>query len=122
MKASIRLLVVGLAATLLLIPEVASAGDVFGFSPEHADEHLALEARYEELLSAENLRDWMQRMTVRPHHAGSPQAKANAEFVAELFKSWGYDTEIETYHVLFPTPRVRELQMLESPHEDSRAD
>ena len=113
MNAPVRILVAGLVATLLLVPRVACAGDVFGFTPKGSDEQLALEARYEALLRAENLRDWMQQMTVRPHHAGSPQAKANAEFVAELFESWGYDTEIETYHVLFPTPRIRELQLLE---------
>ena len=65
MKAPIRILAVSLMATLLLDPAVASEGGVFGFSPERSDEQLALETRYEELLRAENLRDWMQRMTVR---------------------------------------------------------
>ncbi|MCH7920269.1 MAG: M28 family metallopeptidase [Planctomycetes bacterium] len=112
MKTEICLFVTGLAALCVCFPASALAEGVLGFSPERADQHLALEARYEGLLTAENLRDWMQRMTVRPHHAGSPQAKANAEFVAGLFESWGYDTEIETFHVLFPTPRVRELRQL----------
>ncbi len=112
MKMEIRVLVIGFATSCLFCPVCASAEDVFGFSPERADEQLALEARYEGMLKAENLRDWMQRMTVRPHHAGSPQARANAKFLAGLFESWGYDTEIEIFHVLFPTPRVRELRQL----------
>ena len=39
----------------------------------------------------------------------------NAEFVTELFESWGYETEIEVFYVLFPTPEVRELELLQ-PH------
>ena len=113
MKTERCLLVTSLLVFSVLFSASAFAEDVFGFSPERADQHLALETRYEGLLRAENLRDWMRRMTLRPHHAGSPQAKANAEFVAGLFESWGYDTEIETFHVLFPTPRVRELRQLE---------
>jgi N-acetylated-alpha-linked acidic dipeptidase len=27
------------------------------------------------------------------------------------FKEWGWDTKIETYQVLFPSPIVRELEM-----------
>ena len=51
--------------------------------------------------------DWMHRLAARPHHVGSPYGKDNAEFIAALFKSWGYETAIEHYHVLFPTPKVR---------------
>ena len=29
----------------------------------------------------------------------------------DLFKSWGYDAEIASYKILFPTPKVRVLEM-----------
>ena len=51
----------------------------------------------------------------RPHHLGSPYGQANAEWMAGLFRYWGYDTKIETYDVLFPTPKTRALEML-APH------
>jgi N-acetylated-alpha-linked acidic dipeptidase len=62
-------------------------------------------------LNRDNLRDWMHRLSARPHHLGSPYDKENAEFIAGLFRSWGYDTSIEEYRVLFPTPKKRRLEM-----------
>ncbi|MGB0578665.1 MAG: folate hydrolase, partial [Limisphaerales bacterium] len=83
-----------------------------GFTPDQADAQLRFEDRYDALLKPGNLRDWMRKMTTRPHHLGSPKAKENAEFVAELFRKWGYETETEVFHVLFPTPKTRELSLL----------
>jgi N-acetylated-alpha-linked acidic dipeptidase len=77
-----------------------------------SDKQLQLEKRYEALLKAENLTTWMKQFTLRPHNVGSPKAKENAEFIAALFKKWGYETEIEVFHVLFPTPKTRELSLL----------
>ena len=51
-------------------------------------------------------------MTARPHHVGSPYGKEIADFMAAQFKSWGYDTKIEQYDVLFPTPKVRVLELV----------
>ena len=55
----------------------------------------------------------MRRLSARPHALGSPYGKENAEFLASLFRSWGYDTTIEEFRVLFPTPRTRVLEMVE---------
>jgi N-acetylated-alpha-linked acidic dipeptidase len=51
-------------------------------------------------------------MTARPHHVGSPYGKENAEFIASLFRSWGYETAIERFDVLFPTPKIRVVELL----------
>src|SRR5258705_9259222 len=32
--------------------------------------------------------------------------------MANLFKEWGYQTEIAEYYVLFPTPKFRSLELL----------
>jgi len=45
---------------------------------------------------------------------GSAKDKVNAEYMANLFKQWGYQTEIATYYVLFPTPKTRVLELLGS--------
>ena len=90
--------------------EAAGAG-LTGFRPESAERQLELESKFDSLLNKDNLREWMRQMTVRPHNVGSPQAKINAEMIAALFTSWGFDTEIEIFHVLFPTPKVRELEV-----------
>ncbi|MCZ6674054.1 MAG: M28 family peptidase [Verrucomicrobia bacterium] len=108
---SLSILVFGAVSTISVLAE----DGVVGFRADEASELKSLEARYDELLSADNLREWMGKMTSRPHHAGSPKARENAEYIAELFRSWGYDTSTETFHVLYPTPKLRELHQLK-PH------
>jgi N-acetylated-alpha-linked acidic dipeptidase len=71
----------------------------------------ALEARFDGLVRTENLREWMKRLSARPHHLGSPYDKEVADFIAAQFKSWGWETKIEEFHVLFPTPKTRLLEM-----------
>lgn len=86
---------------------------IMGFSGEAAAEQRKWEELYDSLLDRTHLDDWMRRMTARPHHVGSPFGKENADFVARLFQSWGYDVSTETFYVLFPTPEERELTLLE---------
>ncbi|HJQ32910.1 MAG TPA: M28 family metallopeptidase [Pyrinomonadaceae bacterium] len=82
-----------------------------GFTTESAGRQRALEARFDSLLKKENLREWMRRLSARPHHVGSAYDRENAEFMAGLFRSWGYDAQVETFDVLFPTPKTRLLEM-----------
>ena len=84
---------------------------IFGFNDAQTAEQKALEARFDAHLRAENLRDWMNRLAARPHHLGSAYDKENAEFIFSLFKSWGFETRIEEFGVLFPTPKTRLLEM-----------
>jgi N-acetylated-alpha-linked acidic dipeptidase len=85
---------------------------LLGFSDAHAGEQRTLEGRFDSALQAADLRDWMRRLSARPHHVGSPYDKDNAEFMAGLFRSWGYQTQIESFKVLFPTPKTRLLEMV----------
>jgi N-acetylated-alpha-linked acidic dipeptidase len=99
-----------LALALVLTTTSLTAQPILGFK-DPARQH-ALEAQFDAKLNHENLRSWMKRMTARPHHTGSPFGKDNAEFMAALFKSWGYETAIERFDVLFPTPKVRVVELL----------
>ncbi|NNK10927.1 MAG: folate hydrolase, partial [Flavobacteriaceae bacterium] len=89
-----------------------SAQSITGFKAENVSEQLDLEAAFEARLSAENLDIWMQRLSAEPHWVGTEYGKQNADWMAAQFKSWGYDTKIDTYHILFPYPKVRELELL----------
>ena len=51
-------------------------------------------------------------MTRAPFFVGAPWNYENAMFVAELYRSWGYEVEIAEYEVLFPTPTLRHVEML----------
>jgi N-acetylated-alpha-linked acidic dipeptidase len=83
---------------------------IYGFNDPAKQQ--ALEARFDAQLKKENLRTWMQRLSARPHHLGSAYDKENAEFIASLFKSWGYETTIERFDVLFPTPKTRVVELI----------
>ncbi len=101
-----------LVALLAMLPLHASdAPPPLGFSAEGLATQRELEARFDAQLDAGNLRAWMERLAARPHHVGSAWGKQNAEFIADLFRSWGYDTRIEEFQVLLPTPKQRRLEM-----------
>jgi N-acetylated-alpha-linked acidic dipeptidase len=100
---------------LLLLPAMAvpvAAQPMLGFSDDRAAAQRDLETRFDALLKADNLREWMKRLSSRPHHVGSPWDRENAEFMAGLLRSWGWDTRIEEFQVLFPTPKLRKLEMI----------
>jgi N-acetylated-alpha-linked acidic dipeptidase len=87
-----------------------------GFNEANAKSQLDWEKQYDAQLNAKNLDTWMQFLTSHPHHVGSVQGKANADYMVNLFRSWGYQTEIAEYHVLFPTPKLRVLELLGQNH------
>src|SRR5215212_2828063 len=106
MKASIATIALATA----LAADTPAPKPIFGFA-DPAKEH-ALEARFDAALSRENMRAWMKRLSAHPHHVGSPYGKENAEFIASQFRAWGYDTQIERFDVLFPTPKTRVVELI----------
>lgn len=102
-------------ATLVLISAAASEAAVenlTGFAD--TERQLALESFLVDSLSATELDAWSKRLSAHAHHAGSPYGRENVRFIAELFRSWGYDVGIETFDILLPVPKEREL-ILEGP-------
>ncbi|WP_295990082.1 transferrin receptor-like dimerization domain-containing protein [Rugamonas sp.] len=69
------------------------------------------EAIFRALPQPANIKETMRRMSARPHHVGSPYDKDNAEWLRDRFKEFGWDAQIETFYVLFPTPKTRLLEM-----------
>src|SRR5689334_23179949 len=78
------------------------APPILGFTEARAKAQHELESRFDAQLKAGNLREWMKRLSAHPHHTGSPWDRQNAEFMAGLLKSWGWDARIEEFQVLFP--------------------
>jgi N-acetylated-alpha-linked acidic dipeptidase len=89
----------------------ASQAPLLGFDREASTRERTLEQQFDSFIKKDDLRNWMKHLTARPHHLGSAYNKDNAEFIAGLFRSWGYETSIEQYDVLFPTPKTRLLEM-----------
>src|SRR5215203_2347905 len=96
---------------LVLSATIINAQKIMGFNEANAKSQLDWEKQYDAQLNAKNLDTWMQFLTSHPHHVGSVQGKANADYMANLFRSWGYQTELAEYHVLFPTPKIRVLEL-----------
>lgn len=90
---------------------ITAQSQLQGFSKNAAADQSAAEKKFDAQLKASNVEEYLKQMSSRPHHLGSPGSKAVAEYIADKFKSWGYQTEIETYYVLFATPKTRLLEM-----------
>jgi N-acetylated-alpha-linked acidic dipeptidase len=73
----------------------------------------AWDATFRGLTEAKSIGEFMRTLSARPHHLGSSYGKQNAEWILARFKEWGWDARIETYDVLFPTPKERVLELLE---------
>ncbi|PYU07268.1 MAG: folate hydrolase, partial [Acidobacteria bacterium] len=113
-----RLVVLTLLSLLcaFLAPLTASVADdqpLYGYSAESSRAERQWEEKLRAIPSPENLRAYMQRLSARPHHVGSPYDKDNAEWIAARFKEFGWDTHIESFDVLFPTPKDRLVELVD---------
>jgi len=84
-----------------------------GYADEAARVERDWEAKFQAIPTPENLREYTRRLSARPHHVGSPYDKDNAEWLLAKFKEWGLDAHIETFEVLFPTPKERLVELVE---------
>src|SRR5882757_3929378 len=91
----------------------ADAPPLRGYSNESSRVQQDWEAKFRALPDPAAMRSYMQRLAARPHHVGSPYDKDNAEWIAAKAKEWGLDASIESFDVLFPTPKERALEMTE---------
>ena len=82
-----------------------------GFSDSNSKKEFINEEKFDSYLKAANVDLLIKEMAARPHHVGSPGGKAVADYIYNKFKSWGYDVQVETFYVLFPTPKTRLLEM-----------
>src|SRR6202045_3307705 len=100
----------------LIVPSLALGADetpLVGYSPRSSQTEREWETKFRAIPDPANLREYMRRLSARPHHVGSPYDKQNAEWILARFQEWGLDAHIETFDVLFPTPKVRVLEMIE---------
>ncbi len=91
----------------------ADTSRLAGYSSQSSKTERDWEKKLQAAIVPANLRDNMQRLSARPHHVGSPYDKDNADWILSKFKEWGLDAHIETFQVLFPTPKERIVEMIE---------
>jgi N-acetylated-alpha-linked acidic dipeptidase len=83
-----------------------------GFTAQSEPGEANWEQRFKSLPDPQRMRANMERLSARPHHVGSPYDKENAEWILAQYKQWGWDAHIEEFQVLFPTPKLRLLEMV----------
>jgi N-acetylated-alpha-linked acidic dipeptidase len=100
--------------------DIPGGNDLEGFSSAAASAETQLEQRFDADLSASDLREWLKQMSSAPNHVGSPHDKANAEFQLAKFREWGWDAAIETFSVLYPTPKEVSVELVAPTHFKAR--
>ena len=93
----------------LLVSALLVCGSAMGAT---TDAQRALEQKFDSQMQASDQQAWMKQMSAKPTHVGAPHDKANAEFVQQQFRAWGWDAQIETFDVLYPTLKQHSLELV----------
>ncbi len=92
-------------------PSSPASDSLLGFTAQSSADERQWEQKFKAVPDPKLMRDYMQRLSARPHHVDSPYDKQNAEWILAQLQSWGWDAKIEQFQVLFPTPKSRLLEM-----------
>ena len=106
-------LFVPVLAAWSLLAQQQGAAPLTGFSAESSQTEQKWEEQFRGIPSPDRVRDTMKLMSAHPHHVGSPYDKQNADWLAARFKEWGWDVHVETFQILFPTPKERAVELVE---------
>ncbi|MET1054301.1 MAG: M28 family peptidase, partial [Pedobacter sp.] len=97
---------------LFWVSLMAQTVPITGFKSADKTAQYAMEKQFDAGLSRENIGETIKELSSSPHHLGSARGKVVAGLILDKFKSYGWDARIETYYVLFPTPKSRSLELL----------
>src|SRR5215472_1662670 len=107
-------------STLIPLAAAGAAGEsappLFGFTAKEGVAQRSLEQRFDAELKPADLRAWLKNLASAPNQVGSPHDKANAEFVRDLFRQWGWQAQIEQFEVLYPTLKDHSLELVAPTH------
>jgi N-acetylated-alpha-linked acidic dipeptidase len=101
-----------LFSLFFLLPISADEESLQGFTPQSSTAERQWETTFKAIPSPQNQRDYMQHLSARPHNVGTDYDKQNAEWILAHYKEWGWDAHIETFNVLFPTPKERLVELV----------
>src|SRR5882724_5483464 len=100
----------------LILAQAPSQAPIRGFAPDQWKAQHEREDKAKDLPQPQRIRTYMERMSAKPHHAGSPGSKAVAEYALAQLKEWGLDAHIEMFDALLPYPTSRTLEMTAPVH------
>ena len=94
---------------MLALSVLSAQTAIRGFPEADAAKVRDWEKRANAVPKPDSVRDFLRRMASEPHHAGSPESHATAEYIQGKLRGWGYDTTIEEFEALLPVPKARRL-------------
>src|SRR4029078_1910719 len=109
---SMRQITAGMILLTLALQAADTSESLRGYPQRATASEIEWEKKFRALPQPDRLREYMRRLSARPHHVGSPYDKDNAEWILAQLKSWGLDAKIEVFDTLFPTPLERSLELL----------
>ncbi len=83
-----------------------------GFTAAGSATERSWEAKFQALPDSKRISDNMHLLAGHPHNVGSDAQRANAEWLVKQYKNWGWEAKIEQFDVLYPTPKVRQLELM----------
>ncbi len=102
-----------LALSLIAITTIGANAQktLMGFTPASSAAQLQTEQQFDRAINSTRIGATLKDLSAYPHHIGSPGGKIVAEKILSKFKAYGFDAHLQPYKVLFPTPKVRLLEM-----------
>lgn len=102
-------------ASVFFLPvanSIAQSSSLAGFTAAGTRQQKDIEKQFDQSLSAGHIGSTIQLLSSQPHHLGSPGGKRVADTIFARLKAYGWQVRMDTYTVLFPTPKTRVLEML----------
>ncbi|HXF43134.1 MAG TPA: hypothetical protein VNK26_05290, partial [Pyrinomonadaceae bacterium] len=70
--------------------QAAASVSIIGFKQENVSNQLELEKQFAAGINREEMIEWHKRLSEKPNHIGSPHNREMADYLAALFKEWGF--------------------------------
>ena len=85
-----------IAFSLLFISQFSfsQTKTIIGFTEKNSETQLSVETSFDKNLSTKSIEENMKILSAKPHHLSSAGSKANAEYVLNQFKKFGWDAQI----------------------------
>ena len=83
-----------------------------GFTSQSSQTEQKWEQRFRSIPEPGRIHASMVKLAGRPHNVGSAYQRQNAEWLVARYKEWGWDAHIEQFDVLYPTPKIRVLELV----------
>ncbi|WP_349782602.1 transferrin receptor-like dimerization domain-containing protein [Xanthomonas arboricola] len=106
------LLALAFVAPCLAAQPAAQPAALPGYDAAAAQAQRALEARFDSGLKDADYRGWLKQWASAPNHVGSPHNLENARDLQNRLRGYGWDARIETFEVLWPSPKTSQLELL----------